>query len=1049
MLGNRSRANASTWQSLGRRSELLAGSAIGVALLITLNPQNARALCNATAKLSLNCTGTFATTDTTNTLVNPASADREQRAHEPQDVVVNAAVAGGANISGFGLAITNGLAGGALNMSNLGAVTLTTGKPTVPLEISTTVGVGPAALQLLSNGGNIAYSGNGSVTDGGLGVPAVALTVFNFTAVGPTSGSATFGTSAAPVSANFSGSQAISVQTTNGGASVFLQGGSLQETGSGNVPGIPSLPIGSLPPLTLGFFGLLANTVANGGGTGSVLIDTTGHTAITGTTSGFGIGAITQTGNSTVSTDANIGSPAANLHTGILAANVSGAGPVSVTLNSGGAIFANTYGIQALSAVAPISITQAQGAAISGGAGTGISAASTSGNIAIITNGTVNANQAVSASTSGSILLSNSGVLTGTVSAISAQTAGAFINIANSGNLFASTPSGTSIQTNGGPANLSNSGLISGSLALNGSNNVFNNAAGATWTSSGSSNFGSSSAINNAGTIFASGATTLNFGSSSVIDNAGTFIAAGPTAITGGPAFNNTGVVNLQNGNPLTSSGIINNGGAFIAAGPSTISAPVFNNLSTGLINIQNGSASNQVTLAGNYVGSPGSQLAIGVNPLTGTSDKLIVSGNASGTTSVIATYLSTGPLKSPVPVVQSSPGSTAMFTLADPTNGFFNYKLSQSSGTFALSAAGLSAAGIAQPVINRTAVQTSQLEITQIWDQLRVRRDQIQGSRTSPPLGYAADSALSYQSDSSYQEAALSYQSDNSKQHSATDALAMVVKAPHPVEDLGPKPAVWLQTFYDQAQWTESSGGSNFNRRTGTVGFQAGFDETWRNLLSKADAFVVGLVGGDAQADTTFAATNNQANIFGPGFGAYATYINGGFSVDALVKNDWFRLTESSPSNSVNLNNFNVAGNIQYKFDVLKTSFIEPTGGFVYTDTAYGSGAAALQLQNGNVTRLQAGARFGTDWDWNNIHFTPNLLALVYDNVIVTGTALQNIGVAGVTVPSDEGLIRGEFDLELQADFGHGYSAFALGDVRFGEGLVAETVKIGARKQW
>ena len=325
--------------------------------------------------------------------------------------------------------------------------------------------------------------------------------------------------------------------------------------------------------------------------------------------------------------------------------------------------------------------------------------------------------------------------------------------------------------------------------------------------------------------------------------------------------------------------------------------------------------------------------------------------------------------------------------------------------------------------MINRTAVQTSQLEVTQIWDELRVRRDQIQGSRTGPPLGYAADSALRYQ------EEALSYQNDNSKQYSATDALAMAVKAPHPVEDLGPKPAVWLQTFYDQAQWAESGGGSNFDRRTGTVGFQAGFDETWRSLLSKADAFVVGLVGGDAQANTTFAATTNQANIFGPGFGAYATYINGGFSVDSLVKNDWFRLTESSPSSSVNLNNFNVAGNIQYKFDVLKTSFIEPTGGFVYTDTAYGSGAAALELQNGNVTRLQAGARFGTDWDWNNIHFTPNLLALVYDNVIVTGTALQNLGVPGI--PSDEGLIRGEFDLELQADFGHGYSAFALGDVR------------------
>jgi Autotransporter beta-domain len=208
-------------------------------------------------------------------------------------------------------------------------------------------------------------------------------------------------------------------------------------------------------------------------------------------------------------------------------------------------------------------------------------------------------------------------------------------------------------------------------------------------------------------------------------------------------------------------------------------------------------------------------------------------------------------------------------------------------------------------------------------------------------------------------------------------------------------------------------------------------------------------VVGGDAQANTTFAATTDQANIFGPGFGAYTTYINGGFSVDGLVKNDWFRLTETSPSSSVNLNNFNVAGNVQYKFDVLKASFIEPTGGVVYTNTAYGSGAAALGLVNGYVTRLQTGARFGTAWDWNNIHFEPYLLALIYDNVTVTGTALQNIGVQGITVPTDQGLVRGEFDLQLLADFGHGWSAFTQGDVRFGEGLLAGAIKIGARKQW
>jgi hypothetical protein len=72
-------------------------------------------------------------------------------------------------------------------------------------------------------------------------------------------------------------------------------------------------------------------------------------------------------------------------------------------------------------------------------------------------------------------------------------------------------------------------------------------------------------------------------------------------------------------------------------------------------------------------------------------------------------------------------------------------------------------------------------------------------------------------------------------------------------------------------------------------------------------------------------------------------------------------------------------------------------------------------------------------------------VLALVYSDVTVTGTVLQNVGVAA---PTDEGLVGGEIDLDQHADFGNGLSALTRGEIRFGEGLVEGAIKVGARKQ-
>ena len=267
---------------------------------------------------------------------------------------------------------------------------------------------------------------------------------------------------------------------------------------------------------------------------------------------------------------------------------------------------------------------------------------------------------------------------------------------------------------------------------------------------------------------------------------------------------------------------------------------------------------------------------------------------------------------------------------------------------------------------------------------------------------------------------------------------------------EAGPKPAVWVQAFDDWQKLNQSVAGANDGTKQNTYGFQGGFDETWRNLFASGDALVLGLVGGDTQASVHFDSGTARANLSGPGFGGYWTYINGGFSMDGIVKNDWFHLTDDDLTNGVSssarVQNFSVTGNAQYKFAVLTNSFIEPTAGFGYTQTTFSDIPSTLDLVNGHTTRVQGGARFGTAWDYSGIHFQPTLLGLAYSDVQITGTPLQTLGVA---VPTDEGKVRGEFDLTLNADFGSGFSGFAEGDVRFGDNLVGAAIKGGLRKQW
>src|SRR5215831_15168440 len=233
---------------------------------------------------------------------------------------------------------------------------------------------------------------------------------------------------------------------------------------------------------------------------------------------------------------------------------------------------------------------------------------------------------------------------------------------------------------------------------------------------------------------------------------------------------------------------------------------------------------------------------------------------------------------------------------------------------------------------------------------------------------------------------------------------------------------------------------------------------------------------GGAGQVGT--GVSHLSATVSGPTVGAYATYFSAGFSTDVTAKFDFLTVNETfndllattglggaasgfvapppflafSGAGSVSLLNSTVVGNLNYRFDLYPNFWIEPTVGVQYTNSSYGSGAAQLGLADGNLVRVQGGARFGTSILLSNgVLMTPILTGLAYNDVVVQGGVLQVSAFQGnnLLAQSDQGFMRGEGIFALNFDFGYGMSSFVQGDVYGGAHLFGAGGRGGLRYQW
>ena len=284
---------------------------------------------------------------------------------------------------------------------------------------------------------------------------------------------------------------------------------------------------------------------------------------------------------------------------------------------------------------------------------------------------------------------------------------------------------------------------------------------------------------------------------------------------------------------------------------------------------------------------------------------------------------------------------------------------------------------------------------------------------------------------------------------------------------------------------------------RTSTVGFVAGADLTSRGLFFANDGFIAGVTAGytssELKLNTTAIPTDQppaqsaglvgtgvsrlNANVSGPTVGLYATYFSGGFSTDFTAKFDFLTVDQTfndllattgaggcacvvapaqfipfSGAGSVGLLNSTVVGNFNYRFDLYPNFWIEPTVGVQYTKSSYGSGASQLGLTDGNLFRVQGGARFGTSILLSDrVLITTTLTGLAYNDVVVQGgfIPVNAFNGSNLLVQADQGLMRGEGILALNFNFGNGWSSLVQGDVYGGANLIGVGGKAAVRYQW
>ncbi|GMN03346.1 hypothetical protein [Erythrobacter sp. MTPC3] len=479
---------------------------------------------------------------------------------------------------------------------------------------------------------------------------------------------------------------------------------------------------------------------------------------------------------------------------------------------SSGTVTGATDGIMLVSAGGELTVGNID--LVQGNAGDGIDLASGGGAISVtdvdeITG--VGGNGILADATGGAggdILLTGNGDIMGSLAGITASADGAGTVTADLTGMTLGGVSGFAVSTEGGAVSVANSGLLSGGT------NAF----------------------------IASGANTGPI----TLTNTGTILDPVQFA-SGDDSFTNSGTFQVRDTSDFgAGTDMFDNLAGGTLAAPAIASLIGVETLSNaGLITLVNEDAAGSLTVSGDFIGNDG-QLAIDID-FAGTSDKLIIGGAATGTTTIFLNDVS------------SAAGIGSGIVLVDAAGG-------SEEGAFEL----------ANQSLNFTPFVALDLAFDAANNDFLISRRFTSSVAEGAKLAEGAQS-LWYRS------------TDAWTQHQASTRF----------DDENASP-LWL-TFYGNVASREDDtmgtglmlpAANDLDYEQDFFGFQAGYD-----LASQAgDGFAAGITAGYLSSNIRFASRGNSARFDVFNIGLSASYSSGGFYADGLIKYDTISGNLSDP---------------------------------------------------------------------------------------------------------------------------------------------------------
>ncbi len=362
------------------------------------------------------------------------------------------------------------------------------------------------------------------------------------------------------------------------------------------------------------------------------------------------------------------------------------------------------------------------------------------------------------------------------------------------------------------------------------------------------------------------------------------------------------------------------NGNAFNG----TIAAATFNNGATGQINLSgNGVTTDTLTLAGNYQGTTGSRLLLDVDltRVSGTrADQLIVNGTGTGNTTLVLNRTNPNAgsgvfFSNPIRVVSTAGGNLNLSVVDSAArqpgtiqgNGFINYELQQSGGTYQIVSR-----------IDPSRAATSISGVTGLITSLNVGFFQSINAFIGGPAEHKnckdvlRDSKFCDQQQTTGSVGVTT----TDKTWSQLNQQAAAAPVAATVNESGILPntmgfGLWArgsggQTTIRSTSTADFGGGATLSGQNKTridfAGFQVGADTAMFNIRNSGYNLHLGLTGGVVYANGKELLSSSTTAAFQvPFIGGYAALTNGPFTSDISLRHDFFDARINDPFSGIN----------------------------------------------------------------------------------------------------------------------------------------------------